>query len=371
MLFFDLRAILFFFLLILIVATWSAVWLDRRLHSRAPGKPPVLQESYALLEPAPLGILVLEGQTCCFANRQARDLFALSPPPCVLPDADWARLLHEDCATARQEAGRLGCYRSTLLPNDRFVRWWVAPWAEQDVVLVLDDTAGHRSEQAARLLLNDLSHELRTPIATLLTHLQVLQLSTISDATRQQSLHLMQQEARRMSGLVHDLLELGRLETTAELEQRPLDLLPLIEEAIRQMTPQAAERGIAISLQTSTPLPRVAGDANRLKQVLINLLDNAIKYSRPGDCVGVSLQCDQSQLVCAICDTGPGIPAEHLPHLTQRFYRVASEASEGSGLGLAIVQEILHRHQSKLEIESRSDGEATGTCVRFALPVLD
>lgn len=173
-----------------------------------------------------------------------------------------------------------------------------------------------------------------------------------------------------MARLVNLMLELGRLETSAEIERRPVDLLALVEQAIAFTTPQAEEREIALSLQADTPLPPVVGDADRLMQVFLNLLDNVVKHCRPGDRAVVSLERAEEGVVCAVRDTGPGIPAEHLACVTRRFYRAAPEAVEGSGLGLALVEEILRRHGSHLEIESRTEGEETGTCVRFVLPVL-
>lgn len=107
-----------------------------------------------------------------------------------------------------------------------------------------------------------------------------------------------------------------------------------------------------------------------LDLVFLNLLDNAVTYSRPGDRVMVSLQHIQKGVECTVCDTGPGIPAQHLPHVTRRFYRAAPQAAAGSGLGLAIVEEILRHHESRLEIESQAEGEETGTRVRFVLPVV-
>jgi len=89
---------------------------------------------------------------------------------------------------------------------------------------------------------------------------------------------------------------------------------------------------------------------------------------QPGDRVVVSLQRGEQGIECAVCDSGPGIPAEHLPHVTRRFYRVSPREGEGSGLGLAVVEEILRRHQSRLEIESRAEGPETGTCAHFVLP---
>jgi two-component system phosphate regulon sensor histidine kinase PhoR len=250
------------------------------------------------------------------------------------------------------------------------VRWWITPWQDLDVVLMLDITAQRRAEEASGRLLSDLSHELRTPLATILTHLEVLLLDDVSPQVERRSLHLLKTEAHRMGRLINDMLELGRLEISAGIEQRPVDLLATAERAIAQVAPQAQERGIALSLRADAPLPSVAGDADRLQQVLLNLLDNAIKYSRSGDQVIVALRREDETLVCAIADTGPGIPAEHLPHVTRRFYRAAPTQIEGSGLGLALVQEILRHHSSQLEIDSIADGEDTGTHVSFALPVL-
>ncbi|MGH2542121.1 MAG: sensor histidine kinase, partial [Ardenticatenaceae bacterium] len=240
-----------------------------------------------------------------------------------------------------------------------------------DIVVVQDATAQQRAEQGARFLMSDLSHELRTPLAILLTHLEVLRLPALSAETREQSLHLMQVEARRMSRLVNSLLELGRLETSAEIEQRPVELLPLAEEVVAQVAPQAEEKSIRLSLHGDAPLPPVVGDADRLRQLLLILLDNALKYSQAGADVTVRLDHSAEGVSCEVRDTGPGIPAEHLPYLTRRFYRAnQSETVPGSGLGLALAAEILHRHGSQLMIESRSEGEDTGTRVRFVLPVV-
>jgi two-component system phosphate regulon sensor histidine kinase PhoR len=278
------------------------------------------------------------------------------------------------------ERRAVGRYRTVTFASGRTARWWVVPWDMRDFVFLLDITVQQRTEHAARMLVNDLSHELRTPIATLLTHLEILGLDDIGVASRQQSLALSKAEAQRMARLIDDMLELGRLETTSELPRRPLDLLALVEDVVLQTTPRAAEQQMSLSLEASSPLPMVLGNADRLRQVFLNLLDNALKYARSGDCIVVSLQrgktstardaIEYNRIVCAVCDTGPGIPPEHLPHVTRRFYRAAPQRAEGSGLGLALVAEVLRRHESRLEIESQVEGES-GTCVRFALPIAE
>lgn len=373
MLLFDLQWLLFGFLLLLVTAVAVAVWLARRQRRKGAWEAlPGVEEVRPVLERAPFGWLVLEGlRTCRYANPYACRLLGLESPPCQLPETAWVHLLNEDRGAARLEADIEGHYRSSVsLSSDQVVRWWVTPWGGLDLVFLLDVTAQQRAEQAARFLLSDLSHELRTPLATILTHLQVLRLPDIPEDIGRQSLHLLKGEAQRMARLVNDMLELGRLETTVELERRPLDLLALVEEVVAQVTPQAEEREMRLSLEADAPLPPVVGDPDRLRQVFLNLLNNAITYSHLSDRVTVSLQREQGGIACVIRDTGPGIPAEHLPHVTRRFYRVAPQEVEGSGLGLTLVEEILRRHQSRLAIESQTEGEETGTCVRFILPVL-
>lgn len=173
-----------------------------------------------------------------------------------------------------------------------------------------------------------------------------------------------------MGRLVHQLLELGRVEITADIARRPVDLQALAEEAIRQVARPAGEREIALSLEADASLPPVAGDRDRLYQVLLNLLDNAVKYGRPGDRVTVSLRSEGLGVRCAVRDSGPGIPAVHLPHLGRRFYRAGTPEVDGSGLGLALVAEILRRHGSRLEIESETLGAEAGTTMRFFLPAM-
>jgi signal transduction histidine kinase len=370
MLILDLRWLGFALLVAFMGALGAGAWLHGRLRRPAglPGWAAIAPE----LDQAPFGLLSLEGrETCRYANPYARRLLGL-PARSRLPEAPWLAPLKEDRAAARRAGAASGRYRSVALAEEagregRFIHWWLTPFGEADLVFLFDVTAQRRAEEAARRLVNDLSHELRTPLATMLTHLEVLGLPNISDETGRQSTALLKAEARRMARLVHQMLELGRLETAGEIEQRPLDLLAIARGAVAQVAPQAAERGIALSLEADTPLPPCAGDEDRLHQVLLNLLDNAIKYSRPGDRVVVSLAPEGRGVRCAVRDSGPGIAADHLPHLGRRFYRAAPQEVEGSGLGLALVEAILRRHGSRLELESCSEGEETGTVAEFVL----
>jgi signal transduction histidine kinase len=316
-------------------------------------------------------LLLAKGGICQYASVQAARLLGLAADATRLPAAPWAQTLQADCEAARREGPDAGRYRSVAVPDGataRYLRWWASSLGERDLVLLLDVTPQQQAEEAARTLLNDLSHELRTPLATILTHLEVLNLPGVAEDVRGRSIALLREETRRMARLVHQMLELGRLETSATIERRPLDLLVLAEETVAQVGPQADERGIAMALEVGTPLPLALGDQDHLRRVLLNLLDNALKYSRTGDQVVLSLAPVEGGVRCAVRDSGPGIPPEHLPHLARRFYRAAPHEVEGSGLGLALVAEILRRHGSALQVESESEGSDTGTCVWFVLP---
>jgi len=367
MLTFDLKTLLFALLVLLLAVAGGGYWLARR-RTRPVANLPDGGSLLGVLDDAPFGVAALEGGDVRYANPYARRLLHLPEGMGALPDTDWMPLLAADRAAARQEtaAPGVGRYRTVTFASGQTARWWVIPWNGRDFVFLLDVTAQQRTEQAGRALINDLGHELRTPIATILTHLEILGLSDVGQEVQQQSLAFAKDEAQRMARLLNDMLELGRLETASELPRRPVDLVALVEEVVLHSTPRAVERQMALSLEAESPLPFVPANADRLRQVFLNLLDNAFKYARPGDRVTVSLRRTEGGIACSVCDTGPGIPPEHLPYIARRFYRAAPKGVEGSGLGLSLVAEILRRHESELVIESPGmDG--AGTCAKFVI----
>ncbi len=370
MLVLDLRWLLFYLLLSLTSAVLLSVWMDRRRRKRE--SPLLNQEGIrSVLDQAPFGWLILDSpDTYRCANPYARRLLGLTASFGPLPEEEWAFLIDDDRALVRREAPSVGRYRSVTLPSDKIAHWWITPCGDVDFVFLLDITVQRHAEEAARYLLSGMSHELRTPLGAILAHLEILLFPAVSAEIKEQSLRLMKAEVKRMARLVNLMLELGRLETSAEMEHLPVDILALVEQVLAYTAPQADEQGITLSIQADTPLPPVVGDADLLMQVFFNLLDNVLKHCRPGDQAEVSLRQVKDGIECTVRDTGPGIPVEHLPHVTRRFYRAAHEEIEGSGLGLALVEEILRRHGSHLEIESDSEGEETGTSVRFVLPIL-
>ncbi|MEM7347208.1 MAG: ATP-binding protein, partial [Chloroflexota bacterium] len=287
-----------------------------------------------------------------------------------LPTEEWTQVLLDDCETARQALEQTGLYRQITLPNNRFAQWWVFPAETLEVVFILDTTSQRQASQQARLLLGGLSHELRTPIGTMLTHIEVLSVPNLAEAVEAQSIQLLKQEAGRMSKLVNQLLMLGRIELEDSAEHRPLDVVPLVNHVIAQTEAMAQSKALLVAVEADTPLPPISGDEDRLKQVFLNLLDNAIKYCQAGDRITISLQRDSQGVLCAVTDSGPGIAAEHIPHLTRHFYRATAQAVEGSGLGLAIVNEILRQHNTHLDISSPILDDKTGSRFSFILPAI-
>jgi two-component system phosphate regulon sensor histidine kinase PhoR len=237
----------------------------------------------------------------------------------------------------------------------------------------LGDLSQTRAAEQMRVdFVANASHELRTPLATLLGFLETLQDEDAAGdpATRERFLNIMLGEARRMRGLVDDLMSLSRIEAERfAVPADPVDLLPLIEEARTNLRQLVEERGSTLVVENGAGPAIVTGDRPQLAQMLGNLLVNSLKYGRAGTSIQIALDNAGSELIrLRVTDQGEGIAPEHIPRLTERFYRVdpgRSRSVGGTGLGLAIVKHIVLRHRGRLDIRSKL-GE--GTSVHVYLP---
>jgi two-component system phosphate regulon sensor histidine kinase PhoR len=214
------------------------------------------------------------------------------------------------------------------------------------------------------------SHELRTPLASLRGFIETIQGPAKNDQKAQaRFLGIMLDQTTRMSRLVDDLLSLSRLELKSHLApDEKVDLVPLLGHVRDSLLPLARDVGVSINLHLPEGKVEVLGDRDELVQVFENLMENACKYGQEGEVVDVWLKNGPGQPVeVSVVDKGPGIPAEHVPRLTERFYRVSIEDSrskKGTGLGLAIVKHILTRHRARLVVKSEV-GKGTDFTVRF------
>jgi two-component system, OmpR family, phosphate regulon sensor histidine kinase PhoR len=267
---------------------------------------------------------------------------------------------------------------SEPVPLDRWFELIVIPVKRvtgaprPDLVLMTfhDLTPLRRIDEMRADFVANASHELRTPLAALSGFIDTLQGSARDDApARDRFLSIMQEQARRMARLIDDLLSLSRIELNAHRRpDTPVDLVPIVRQVIDSLQTLARDRGVTVQVEGANVLT-VLGDHDELIRVFENLIENALKYGAVGKRVEITLTQGQStdglpEARVAVRDFGPGIAPEHLPRLTERFYRVdvrESRAQGGTGLGLALVKHILNRHRGRLSIESKPTAGAVFT----------
>jgi two-component system sensor histidine kinase BaeS len=225
------------------------------------------------------------------------------------------------------------------------------------------------ADQAKTAFVADVSHELRTPLTVIKGTVETLQDGALDDLdARDGFLASMATETERLIRLVNDLLVLTRADAGAlNLQRQPLDLGELARARVEHLAGLAARRDVRLRVAAEAPAPTLA-DPDRIAQVLDNLLDNAIRHSRPGQQVTVAVARAGGEVTCSVADTGPGIPARHLPFIFDRFYRADAARSRsrgGSGLGLSIARALVLAHGGQIAAQSV---ENQGTTLIFRLP---
>lgn len=267
------------------------------------------------------------------------------------------------------------------VPLDRWFETFVTPVvlasgaadARFDFLLMTfnDLTPLRRVEEMRADFIANASHELRTPLAALLGFIETLQGSAREDsAVREKFLFIMQAQAARMARLIDDLLSLSRIELNAHLRpDTAVELAPIVRQVVDGLQMLARDRGVEIKVAAPAEPLGVLGDRDELVRAFENLIENALKYGAAGKRVDIALARALNpdgapEARVAVRDYGPGIAPEHLPRLTERFYRVDvvdSRAQGGTGLGLALVKHVLNRHGGRLTIESAPGAGATFT----------
>lgn len=266
---------------------------------------------------------------------------------------------------------------SEVLPSERVFVVRVAPLALPQlkrhsalfVMTFRDISELRRLDRMRSDFVANASHELRTPLASLRGFIEtLLGPARNDDKARERFLGIMLDQANRMSRLVDDLLSLSRLELKAHLApDQKVALQPVLSHVRDSLSPLATELDVDLRLHLSEEPIEVTGDRDELIQVFENLIENACKYGQEGKQVDVFLRQTPDAVEVSVVDKGPGIPADDVPRLTERFYRVSvtdSRSKKGTGLGLAIVKHILTRHRARLIIRSEI-GVGTDFTVRF------
>jgi two-component system phosphate regulon sensor histidine kinase PhoR len=294
----------------------------------------------------------------------------------ALRSPDIITALREAIATAEPR-------RTTYLdhvPVDRWMELIITPvpvptaFGGSDYCMLMtfhDQTPLRRVEEMRADFVANASHELRTPLAALSGFIDTLQGPAKDDAkARERFLGIMHAQATRMARLIDDLLSLSRVELSAHVRPDTLvDIVPIIRQVADGLEPLASERQVKIEIDLPSEAVVIAGDREELLRLFENLIENALKYGASGGKVMVSLTSAASpdgtaEVRVAVRDFGPGIAPDHLPRLTERFYRVDvgdSRAQGGTGLGLSLVKHIVNRHRGRLLIESVLKNGATFT----------
>jgi two-component system phosphate regulon sensor histidine kinase PhoR len=332
----------------------------------------VTPDSPALLEGLSEAAMILAGGHVIAANEAARRLLGDAITGFALRD-----VISHPAALAALERGVEAAEGVELTGLGDSRRHWLMSSAVlpngTSLIRLLDRSEARAAEQMRVDFVANASHELRTPLSTLIGYTETLreQADEIDPATRERFLSVVHDEARRMQRVVEDLISLSRIEAekfTTPTEAVPLE--PLINQAAESARRMADERGSEIVRKLDAGLPPIAADRSQILQLLDNLIANALRYGEPGTPVTVSGRSDGPMIHLSVSDQGEGIAPEHLPRVTERFYRVDTSRSRslgGTGLGLSIVKHIVERHRGRLSIESAL---GVGTTIHVLLPVV-
>ncbi len=334
-------------------------------------------DAVAQAMPDPFMVLDAEG-VIAVANRAAEDVMETNLLGQHLSIAVRSPQIVEAVDGVAAGGGAVHVDFERRVPVERRFQAFIAPIALSGVegprfpiLIVLRDLT--REQQIERMradFVANASHELRTPLSSLLGFIETLQGSARNDeAARGKFLPLMRTQAERMKRVIDDLLSLSRIELNAH--RRPTETVDaglVLRQVSELMAGMARDSAVALELDLSGELS-VVGDRDELIQVVQNLVENAIKYAAGGRRIVLhGRRLGQDRVELAVQDFGPGIAEEHIPRLTERFYRVSvqeSRARGGTGLGLAIVKHILNRHRGKLHVTSRV---GSGSTFRIVLP---
>lgn len=224
------------------------------------------------------------------------------------------------------------------------------------VVALHDITNRKQIEKMQSDFVANVSHEMRTPLASFIGYIETLQTVGADEIeVRDSFLKIMEGQAMRMSNLVNDLLSLSKIESAEKVDKQETDISDILEPLIQNLEFRAKQKDMKINLTIENNVKPIFVDISKISHLIENLLTNSIKYANKGTDINVKATSDDERLCISVEDFGVGIPKEHIPRLTERFYRVEAARSgkiEGTGLGLSIVRHILNLHNGELEIES-------------------
>ena len=337
-------------------------------------------DRFAVLDALPIGVLVIGAdQTVKVANKMMRDVFGLPVVAGYPIEALRVRRLLEAIAQARQTGADSTIEVTLSRGQDAVLDVHLRPMPRTGefsmIIAAVDITKARLADEVHRDFVANASHELKTPLAVVSGLIDTLQGPAKDDpVAAERFLGRLATQTQRMTRLIDELMSLNRIELNARvLPSDPVDLSALRSEVVHLMRPAAEASDVSLVLRKVESTSFVLADREELSQLFSNLIDNAIKYGGSGKEVVVRLinGDETGSIGISVRDQGPGIAREHIPRLTERFYRVdigRSREQGGTGLGLAICKHIVNRHRGRIEIESKP-GE--GSRFTVWLPLTD
>ncbi|NWG08069.1 MAG: PAS domain-containing protein [Chloroflexi bacterium] len=325
-----------------------------------------------LLDQITDGVLIADAQGIIqFANPAAGRLFQTSEP--IKRSIAEVVRNHQLVEAWRrcQQTRRMQSESVELPARHQYLQLVVIPdqHSSGSLLLVQDLTRIRRLETVRRDFISNLSHELRTPLASLKALTETLQDGALDDPpAARRFIDQIQVEVDALTQMVTELLELSRIESGRfTLDLTPVSPRDLLFSASGRMQLQAERAGLSLRVECAEDLPKVKIDSQRLEQVLVNLIHNAVKFTRAGGEIVLLAEAEPGVVMFAVQDTGIGIPAEDVSRIFERFYRVdKSRAGSGTGLGLSIAKHIVEAHKGKIWAESI---EGQGSTFYFTIPI--
>jgi two-component system phosphate regulon sensor histidine kinase PhoR len=319
------------------------------------------------------GVIVTDTDSrISLCNKAAEKLFSIKntvgkPLMAVVRDHEIDELVKSTLKSAK-----MGDIRYESGTSQRYIRAIAISIDSQKpegVLILFQDLTDVRNLQTTRReLIGNISHEFRTPLAGIKAMVETLRSGAVDDKeVAVDFLSRIDEEVDRLTQLVAELTELSRIETgKAELKLEPVNMNAIIGEVINQLSPQAERQQLSIKTELAPKLPAVRADAGRIKQVIINLVHNAIKFTLSGGSITISSHYDDRYVSVDVTDSGIGISRRDLPHIFERFYKSdRARAGGGTGMGLAIAKHVVETHGGNIRAESQ---EGKGSTLSFSLP---
>lgn len=308
-------------------------------------------------------VILLNTKACELASIQPEQAYGKHLST-LLPNQEILEIASENQPLSTEES-------EITFDNGSTCQVHVTSLTDVGLLITLNDIT--RQKELDRIksdFVNSVSHDLRTPLTAILSYVELIERAGPISDLQKEFVHRIQGSAQSITAIINDLLDLGRIEAGFDTRKEPVDFAAIIRYVVDGQQPRLDEMSIKLDLQSDTVLPDVLGNAIQLRQMLNNLIYNAIKCSPAGGVITIYTQLREGQIITQVSDTGIGIPYEDQPYVFDKFYRASNSPPDhpGSGLGLAIVKSIVENHNGRIWVDSIPGKGATFTVV---LPTSD